>query len=444
MSLKANQVFTCQLHVHSAAGPLVNADALPVATLIRNGVDLVDVVTVTNVTTGRYRASGTVPAAAVVGDVIQVRVEFAVGGTQTADLIFGGTIDHDIAAGTEMTLTSGERTGISDSLTTKLDAQGLTSTRAAKLDRLPAVGTVAIAGDAMTLTSGERQEIADGWAVEFDAQGYTIGRATKLDRLPGSGTVAVGGEAMTLTGPTISSIQSGLATAASLAAMGVIVDSIDIGVAGIDAKTSLLAFTSGHVHARVQSHSSGALAEFATINTGETSAATGSVAKLSQGAAGGSGGAGASVADLLPYFRAIARSDASDVDIDGTFNPATDSLEALRTRIDSVGGQVPAYHLPSQRIVYGEGEIVPRTINLFTTEYDGQTVTVRIDAGNSTSRQVLQSGVTAVVATGGLVPFTNVAGVTTKAGYAQYDVWLGTKRIGTGPVQVLFAARASG
>lgn len=101
---------------------------------------------------------------------------------------------------------------------TGLTAQGYTATRAAKLDRLPASGTVAVTGSAMTLATGSitssvfaanaftdtvlsdlaALEIADAVVTSMNLEGYTAARASRLDRLPTTGTVSVVGDAMNL------------------------------------------------------------------------------------------------------------------------------------------------------------------------------------------------------------------------------------------------------
>lgn len=389
MSHRASQAFTLQFLVRSATGGLVNADALPLATLVRNGVDQADAVTVTNVATGIYRAASTLPTAAVRGDLLQVRVTFAVSGTSTADMIHACSIDHDVSP----------------------------------------------------------DEAADAAMTGFDDQGYTPARALKLDkldRLPASGTVAVPGDAMALTAPTITSIRSGLATAVAVSDLLTVVNGIDISVEAIDGQTSQFTFTGGRVHARVEAHSSTALAEFATVNTGQASAVAGSVAKLSQGSGGGSGGAG--VDDLKPYFQALCSPTASTTGLDLTgYDPTTDSLPALFDRLNTAKGGLPDRDVQRGPLTYYEGEVLTRVIDLETQAHNGLNVFVTIDRGSGASRTTLQPGQPATVSGTGTVSFVNLAAVTAVEGFARYTVWHevnGEKRaVGTGSVRIHAAAK---
>lgn len=83
MSLKAGDSIGLQVVLHASSGALSNADALPTATLVRNGVDDAAVVTVTNVSTGLYKATLTLPAG-VSGQFLQVRANATVGGVADA------------------------------------------------------------------------------------------------------------------------------------------------------------------------------------------------------------------------------------------------------------------------------------------------------------------------------------------------------------------------
>jgi hypothetical protein len=66
---------------NAATGAAQDADGLPVATATRNGADdAAFALTVTNLDTGRYKVSGTIPATYAKGDSLQVSIAATVGG----------------------------------------------------------------------------------------------------------------------------------------------------------------------------------------------------------------------------------------------------------------------------------------------------------------------------------------------------------------------------
>jgi hypothetical protein len=77
MDYKSGDSWSVQWSVLSAAGAAVNADATPVVTVYRNGVDDTanwSLAAVTNPATGRYRVAGTVNPAAAHGDLVEVEI----------------------------------------------------------------------------------------------------------------------------------------------------------------------------------------------------------------------------------------------------------------------------------------------------------------------------------------------------------------------------------
>jgi hypothetical protein len=87
-------------------GAATNADSLPTATATRNGTDDVTfTLTVTNMDTGRYKISGTIPAGYAKGDAVQVSVAATVNGVAGKAVIDSFVLDskrvgdlNDIAA----------------------------------------------------------------------------------------------------------------------------------------------------------------------------------------------------------------------------------------------------------------------------------------------------------------------------------------------------------
>ena len=93
--LIAGEATGCEFTLrHPATAALSNADSLPAATLVKNGVDLADTVTVTNKATGIYKATWTTPEDAAAGDEFQVRVAATVAGVSDADDVFSDTVSY--------------------------------------------------------------------------------------------------------------------------------------------------------------------------------------------------------------------------------------------------------------------------------------------------------------------------------------------------------------
>jgi hypothetical protein len=94
MAYRPGDVFWEQGFTHSSAGALTNADSLPTAALTRNGTDDGTVTcTVTNVSTGRYKVTGTIPSGYAANDKCQVIMFATVGGVSDAKVIVDFSVD---------------------------------------------------------------------------------------------------------------------------------------------------------------------------------------------------------------------------------------------------------------------------------------------------------------------------------------------------------------
>lgn len=80
-------------------GAAANADSTPTGTLVRNGTDTAETVTVTNKATGIYKAAVTIPGGWEVGDVIQVRIAATVATVADNSTIFTSTLDSADSGG---------------------------------------------------------------------------------------------------------------------------------------------------------------------------------------------------------------------------------------------------------------------------------------------------------------------------------------------------------
>lgn len=87
---KTGEVVTVQFCVSDpATSGLVNADALPTGKLVLNGVDDAATVTVTNISTGLYRAAVTLPTVTD-GDELQIRINATVATVAGAGIVWQG------------------------------------------------------------------------------------------------------------------------------------------------------------------------------------------------------------------------------------------------------------------------------------------------------------------------------------------------------------------
>jgi hypothetical protein len=91
MQAKANQALSGTFPV-TDDGALVDADALPTGQLYTNGVADVATITITNISTGKYRWQMTVPADLSEGDRIEVQISATIATVNTAGTVYEATI----------------------------------------------------------------------------------------------------------------------------------------------------------------------------------------------------------------------------------------------------------------------------------------------------------------------------------------------------------------
>lgn len=92
MRVLPGETIAFQFIARTSSGAAAQADALPTATLARNSIDTVEVVTVTHVTGGIYRAEFVVPAGWSYGDVVEVRAALTMIGTPVREIVWRGVI----------------------------------------------------------------------------------------------------------------------------------------------------------------------------------------------------------------------------------------------------------------------------------------------------------------------------------------------------------------
>ncbi len=94
MAKKPGDSFAFVFQVFSGTGALVNADSLPTAGAIHNGVaDGTVTVTVTNTSTGVYKATGSIPGGYASGDDFQVEISATVSSVASGGIKDYGTLD---------------------------------------------------------------------------------------------------------------------------------------------------------------------------------------------------------------------------------------------------------------------------------------------------------------------------------------------------------------
>ena len=93
MTVLAGEVVSRQFTVTDpATAAAVNADSLPTAVLVQNGVDTAESVVITNVETGVYKLEVTIPSSYADGDEVEVRVTAVVGGVTGKGIVWFDSI----------------------------------------------------------------------------------------------------------------------------------------------------------------------------------------------------------------------------------------------------------------------------------------------------------------------------------------------------------------
>lgn len=102
MFVKPSDVVSIQFTTQNATtGAAANADSLPTGVLVKNGDDTAETVTVSNIATGVYKASVTIPSGYVAGDEVQLRIAATVSSVAGKAVIWAGEVDT--ARGSELT-----------------------------------------------------------------------------------------------------------------------------------------------------------------------------------------------------------------------------------------------------------------------------------------------------------------------------------------------------
>lgn len=203
MSFKPGDSFAFQFTVTDANGALTNADGLPTGGVIRNGVQDAGVgVTVTSVSAGVYKASGTLPGTYVAGDFVQVALNATVGGTSSGGMETLGALDGKRVGDLQDLSSSAVRTQADAALTAYAPARpaDVLLTPANKL-ATDATGRVTVGVNAdksnYTLSAADKTAVANALLDLVNAvDGHTLREIFKgfaavlLGKVSGAGTNA--------------------------------------------------------------------------------------------------------------------------------------------------------------------------------------------------------------------------------------------------------------
>jgi hypothetical protein len=298
MSIKSGQTVTVLFTTQTpATGAATNADALPTGLLYVNGVVNAAVVTVSNITTGVYKAAVTLPALTA-GDLVSLRISATVATIAGEACIWQDVADTKRTSDLNDLDAAGVRTAV-----------GLAS---ANLDtQLTAIDDYI---DTEVAAIKAKTDLI-GASVALESGGNLAAVKAKTDNLPTS--PAAVGSAMTLADGAITAavIATGAIDADAIAA-----DAIGASELAADAVTEI---QSGLATSANQTT---ILANQATL-----------LERI--GAFTGTG-----VNTILGFLKALASKAASlPSDIGGTFTPTTDSLEALQENEEEIDADVWAY-----------------------------------------------------------------------------------------------------
>lgn len=90
---------------HPTTGAAADADSTPTGVLVRNGDNTGETVTITNKSTGAYKAATAIPDDWAAGDVVQIRGNATVGGVTDNWIIWQSTLDSAAAGSGARTVT---------------------------------------------------------------------------------------------------------------------------------------------------------------------------------------------------------------------------------------------------------------------------------------------------------------------------------------------------
>lgn len=197
--------FTTQ---NPTTGAAANADSLPTGVLVRNGDDTAESVSVSNIATGVYKASVTLPADYAAGDEVQLRISATVAAVAGKAVIWSAEVDTARESETYARIGSNGAglTALGDTRLANLDAavsSRSTLAAGAQMDLVNAPNATALTAMAAgvwaygtrTLT-GFGTLVADIWA--YATRTLTQGAASVLAAVQGTGLTQYRGATWTI------------------------------------------------------------------------------------------------------------------------------------------------------------------------------------------------------------------------------------------------------
>lgn len=315
---KPSGAYCVEFVVSSATGAAADADALPVATVNKNGTDdgssptgWSNSLTVAKIDTGRYKITGTIPSAYASGDVVNMSVAATVGGIAAKCIVDTFIVDtkrnadlQDLAAGAEMTLTSAYNAAKTAATQASMDVvDGIVDTIKTKTDGLNFTGT-----DVKATLDGETVTASS----VTDKSGYTC---TVSDKTGFSGTMTVSDK----TGFALTADYDAAKTAASATNLTNLTNTVGTAGAGL---TALGDTRLANLDATMSSRAAAATALSTAVWTGTKAGyLDAAVSSVSAGDA-----TAANQTTIINHLTGIKGS---------TWNGTTDSLEAIRNRGDA-------------------------------------------------------------------------------------------------------------
>lgn len=268
---------------------LKDADSTPTLAVRKNGASTGDSPTITkrSATTGIYDCSYN-PASEVEGDKFTLEESAIVTGTTTPSATYTSSWEFVVEAverGTDgANTTAPDNAGINSAKTAAESADNkLTAGRLSRIDRIPDVAAgaatgLSIVGSEMTLSSAVLAALFS----DTDTAALVDAIIARIESDLDGADVSVAAIAVAVRDAILNRLLAGNHDTAG---------SVGKFLQNLDVLLSTRA-TPAQVTAALDAISATALARFVTVDTGQTSAAAGSVAKLAQEAGGGGGGSG--------------------------------------------------------------------------------------------------------------------------------------------------------
>lgn len=140
--VKSGQTWVVEFVTSSSTGAATDSDSLPAGVLVVNGADNAASVTVTKITTGRYKAAVTLPTLAA-GDVVEMAITATIGGIAAAQVVARDVADTVRVSDVDAVLTAIKGAGWTTETLVAIQAAIGTRLAASSYTAPPSAATVA-------------------------------------------------------------------------------------------------------------------------------------------------------------------------------------------------------------------------------------------------------------------------------------------------------------